>query len=343
MKVTANKAEAFCRNPDKSIKVFLLFGSDKGMVRDHLSFVTKAYKQRAGNDLSVSKLAIEEVRSDLSLLYDEVLGFSLFAEERLITVEEVTDSDKALVQSLLEESDKLTAPLVLLAGNLTAKSQLRKVCEKHSAVASVPAYADDQRSLPNFVREFFQEHNKMISPDAVYFLSQHLGVDRGVTRQELTKILIFVGEKATVELDDVQASSASESGFFLDDLLYAVFDGKMADVEKLYQLAIENAAQPSIIIQQLSKQALRIHAVKVLVDNGTPVEKAILVTGGPLFWKVGDRFKQQARSWSLSQLLQIIEKLTAATKKSRTNLGVETAQCHRALLTVAAMSPLRRR
>ncbi len=343
MKVAANRSEAFCRNPDHSINLFLLYGSDKGMVRDHLRFIIKAYKGRANTNLAVTKLAIEEVRSNLSLLYDEVLGFSLLAEQRLITIEEVTDTDKTLVQSLLEDSSKLTAPLVMLAGSLTAKSQLRKLCEKHDAVAAIPAYADDQRSLPNFVRTFFQENNKMISQDAVFFLSQQLGVDRGVTRQELDKILTFAGDKASIELEDVQALSASESGFFLDDLLYAVFDGKVHDVERLYSLAVENAVQPSIIVQQLSKHALRLHGVKALVEQGTAVDRAIMMTGGPLFWKVGDRFKQQARTWQLGQLLDTFTKLAEATKQSRSNLGVDEALCHRALLSVAAQSPLRRR
>ena len=343
MKIAANKAEIFCKKPDPSTSVFLLYGSDKGMVRDHLRLLIKAYQSQTQEELSLSRLSIEEVRSEPSLLYDEVLGFSLFGDKRLITVEEVSDSDKNMVQSLLDDAAKLTAPLVLLAGNLTAKSQLRKICEKHDTAAAIPAYADDQRSLPNFIRQYFQENNKMISADAAFFLGQNLGVDRGVTRQELGKILVYVGEKPSVELEDVQLLSASETGFFLDDLLYAVFDGQVNNVERLFSLAIENDVQPSIVLQQLSKQALRLHAVKVLVDQGAAVDRAILQTGGPLFWKVGDRFKQQARSWRLDQLIDVIRKLTLVIAQTRSSIGVDESLCQRTLVSVAFMSPLRRR
>jgi DNA polymerase-3 subunit delta len=343
MKIASGKAESFCKKPDPSFKIFLVFGSDKGMVREYMRFLVNSQGINPSDSFAVTSLSAGEIRSEPSRLSDEAMGFSLLAENRIVIVEDVTDSDKLTVQQIVDDNGSLTTPVIFLGGNLSATSQIRKLCEKAGSVATIAAYADDERSLPGFVKGFFTEQQKRASPDAVFFLCQQLGTDRGITRQELDKVVTYVGEDAEITLKDVQAVTANEAGFFLDDLLYAVFDGKLNEVERLFSLAIENAAQPSIVLQMTARHASRLHAVKTMVEQGTAIERSILLTGGRLFWKFGDRFKQQVRSWHGQNLLGITHKLVSATTSSRKNLGIDDALCHRTLMAVAASSPLRKK
>ena len=49
------------------------------------------------------------------------------------------------------------------------------------------------------MREIFAAHNITARPEAMQYLIAHLGGDRGVSRQELEKLALYVGDGGTVD------------------------------------------------------------------------------------------------------------------------------------------------
>ncbi len=79
------------------------------------------------------------------------------------------------------------ALVVLEGGALPSRSKLRTLLEAADDGAAIGCYPEEGRALEATIRATLQEAGVGIDPDALSWLSRHLGADLASTRAELGK------------------------------------------------------------------------------------------------------------------------------------------------------------
>jgi DNA polymerase-3 subunit delta len=340
MKVSPQKADAFCRRPDRGIRAVLLYGPDGGMVRERAEILVRGICDPPTDPFRVADLTGREVQQDPARLADEALSLSLVGGRRAVRVRDATDSAAEPVKTVLDgpETESL---IVLEAGELTPRSALRKLCESHAAAAAIACYMPDAEDIARLARDMLSAENKSIEADAAGFLAEHLTADRQLARREIEKLIAYLGPDDRADLAAVRASIGDQADQSMDDLVYACGDGDMATVDRILTKMWGEGTSPVGVLRMAQAHFRRLHLAKALVDRGDTPDGAMQKLKPPVFFKLKPRFGGQLRRWPAERVAEALGRLVQAEADcKRTGLPAETI-CARTLYQLSRMAARR--
>ena len=122
----------------------------------------------------------------------------------------------------------------------------------------------------------------------------------------------------------------------LDDVAHAVADGDLAELERAFDRALAEGANPIQPLRATANHFKRLHQVADARDVAQAVEKL----RPPVFWKLKPRLTAQAKAWSPARLGEALDGLLEAESRCKsTGMPVE-AVAARELMRIASRSPL---
>jgi len=351
MKITPRDAEAFLRSPDPAARAVLVYGPDAGLVCERVETLVKGVAGDLSDPFRVADFLAKELIDDPARLADEAAALSLTGGRRAVRLRQGDDNLAPLFRAFLG-APATDAPgdaagdtlIVVEAGDLPARSALRKAFESAKTGAALACYRDDERSLGAVIRETLREFGHEATPDALAYLSAHLGGDRQLSRRELEKLALYKGgEPGPIELVDAQACVGDSAALSVDDLAYAVGGGAAAAADRALARSLQEGVQPVAALRAVSRHFQRLHLVVGLVESGLPLEDASKRLRPPLFWKVAPAFRAQAAAWSPAALARALARLLEAEADCKSSGAPEATICARALLEIVVNAPSRRR
>lgn len=287
-----------------SVRAVLIYGPDAGQV-DELC-------ERAVEKLEIEKdnlfaLDSDELREKQDALFAESCSPSMFGGRKMVIISHAGDADAKQIADLVEHPG-LCATVVVTAGDLRATGGLRALFENSNTVAAVACYTDDARSLATLIRGALSAENgiNQISPDAMAYMTTHLGGDRGITRGFLAKIALYVGDKKIVELEDVEKCLPDTSASDMDDFMYSLTAGHVQQTMTALDRLLYDNAQPNMIIRLLDSHFKKL--MTAVVDGQLP----------RLFWKVADKFNLAMKIWPASEIAMVLNRLNQLEAQMRT-------------------------
>jgi DNA polymerase-3 subunit delta len=331
MKIAARGIEAFCRNLDAKVAAILFYGPDAGLVHERADRLAAAMAGDAADPFRVSEVAAARLREEPSALADEAAALSFGGGRRVVRLRDATDAMTDAVERLLAGA-AIPGLAILEAGELGPRSSLRRMIEGADNAAALPCYLDEGETLNRFIGGELRELKLSIAPEALEFLVGNLGSDRALTRRELEKLACYMGDVGNrIELADVIACIGDSAALTLDDLVFAVADGDAAAAERALDRGFQEGIGPVAVLRAAARHFLRLHSVAGAGDR----EAAFSRLRPPVFYKLVDRFKRQARRLTILQLGETIDRLVRAESDcKRTGMPAETI-CRRALLEIA--------
>ena len=342
MKITPKNVESFIRSPDPGVRAVLLYGPDDGLVRERAGTLLAAVAEDPADPFQVTELSAAELKDDPARLADEAAALSLTGGRRVVRLRPADDSLAPRLQDFLAETPG-EALVILEAGDLGPRSPLRKAFEGARQGAAVPCYRDDERGLSALISESLRAAGLSASPDALAYLTGNLGGDRQLTRRELEKLALYMSAGGAgggrVELEEAQAVVGDSAARTLDDLAYAMAGGQLRELDRILTRAFQEGAQPVAALRAGARHLQRLHLVTGQVALGAPLGDAVAKLRPPLFWKVRDRFTNQARAWSREALARALSRLLEAERVCKQTGAPAEAICGRALLSIAARAP----
>ena len=337
MKVQAGRAEAFIRNPDEGVRCILLYGPDAGLVRERgRSLLTSALGEALKDPFRFVELTPSQIKESAAHLVDEANAMALTGGRRAVLLRDASDGLSSTFQTLFEGQDSDTL-VVVEAGDLGPRSSLRKLFEGSDRAAAVPCYLDEGAALDRVVDETVKGAGYSLARDAKDWLISHLGGDRGLTRQELGKLVAFKGEdNSQITLEDVLACVGDSADLGLDDLSLSIADGDRAMADRVYSRLTGEGTHPIQILTAVSRHFMRLHQARAHMDNGSPADQALGSLRPPVFFKIKGRMQAQVNRWSMDRLDRAIGLLNQAEIQAKsTDMPVE-ALVNRAVLQLCA-------
>ncbi len=342
VKIAPRQADGFVRHaPGAEMAAVLIYGPDDGLVRERSTQLVDAALGGERDPFRFSELMASELTGDQARLRDEAASLSLTGGRRLILVRGAGDALADDVAELLDDGP-CEALVVFEGGNLPAASRLRKVFESAARAAAVPCYADEARDVARIVESAVHAAGLEIDRAAVAYLSEWLGADRGLTRQELEKLIVFKGKGGgPISEDEARACVGDGSGLALEDLTYAAADGELALLDGRLARTFREGTDSVAVLRRTASHLQRLQLAFAALASGASSGEAMGRLRPPVFFRRKAAFTRQLQRWTPAKIEGALDIVTEAELQCKSTGLPAEAVCGRALMRVAAAARAR--
>jgi DNA polymerase-3 subunit delta len=284
----------------------------------------------------VSELKADDLRNDPGRLTEEAQALCLMGGRRLVRVRDAGDGIAQAVRDLL------TLPAVegfvlLEAGELGVGSSLRRAIEAAPKAMALPCFLPGGQELADQLRALLGERRLEATPEAFDWLVAHLGGDRTLTRSEIDKLDLYLGDvsQRKVTLADVAAVIGDSSALSLDDMVHAAILGRHADLDAALDRLLAEGEAPVRLLRITSAFLLRLLRLRAEIATGAGVEAAIKAARPPIHFSAVPAVRASLQRWSGDALIGGLAFLQAAESRCKST-GAPEALIVRAVLTQLA-------
>lgn len=338
MKLTGAAATGYFRKPDPSHTGLLIFGADPMRVATkRQEVITALIGPQGEEEMRLTRINAADLRKDPALLDDAVKAQGFFPGHRVAFVEGATDGMADAIAAVLADWKPGDAQIVVTAGQLTAKSALRKLFEVHRNAVAIGIY-DDPLTLPEIEHALGQAGIALPDRDvmdALLALAQTL--EPGDFRQTVEKVSLYKhGDPAPLSVADVMANAPQSAEVDIDDVLDVVSQGRADQIGPVLRNLYAQGVTPVTLCIGAMRHFRRLHTVAS--DPGGPAA-GVGRLRPPVFGARRDKIAQQAGHWGRPRLEQALTALTDVDLTLRSaNTAPQEALMERTLIRLAMMA-----
>lgn len=337
MKLTGRDAAAYLGKPDPAHSAILIFGTDPMRVATKRQSVIAALVGPNGEEeMRLMRINGADLRKDPAMLLDAIKAQGFFPGHRVAFVEDATDGLSKTVDAALQDWQPGDAQVVITAGQLTAKSALRKVVETHSNSIAIGIYDDPPTRAEieaTLADNGLQPPNRDVM-DAIMALSQTL--EPGDFRQTMEKVSLYKrGDSSELTVDDINACAPSGAEVDIDDVLDVVTFGRSDQIGPALRNLYAQGVTPVALCIGAMRHFRRLHVVAS--DPGGP-GSGVGKLRPPVFGPRRDKIARQAGNWGRDRLERALTALTDTDLQLRSaSTAPQLALMERTLIRLAMM------
>ena len=224
---------------------FLIYGPDKGKVKENANNIIKKLQ----SDYSFGNVKVLNEDIEKNTLLDLIFQKDIFSDKSIIKIDlDLVKSiklDRDFFSSLISKTNNI---LLLEAGSLNKNDPMVKVFSIEKKLICIPCYHDSLNDLKDTIREYCREFNLTIDTDSFNYLSNKLGSDKQLTKQEIKKLSIY-GKGKSVSYNDVLNSIGDSSMITINKICDSLFNNNRAPY--YYEKIIEEGYNNIIVVRSL--------------------------------------------------------------------------------------------
>lgn len=337
MKIKAGETEAFLKAPGAGCRAVLIYGPDAGMIQERAERLCRGIVPDPADPFRVADFGAQGLRDDPARLADEAAAMALTGGRRVVRVRDAGDTTTAIVKDFLNAGQG-DAMVILTGGDLGPRSSLRRLFEAASDAAAIACYADDAGNLRELITEVLGADQIAVEPDALDYLVQTLGADRGLSRRELEKLALWAGPSGTVGLADAVALIGDSGAASLDEIAYAALAGEFSAADAALSTARQIGLGPVPVLRAVSGLLMRVQMVSRRANAGENLDVILKSLKPPVFFKLRPRFESIARRWTAAGLADAFHLVLEAEAACKRTGAPDWPLCGRAVQQVAMLA-----
>lgn len=333
--------ERLLERPPPGVRAVLLHGRDRGGVRERADRLAARVVDRPDDPFDVALLTETDMEADPARLADELSALSMLGGRRLVRLRlgsEKIALDRASAEALSAHASGAYNPAAMLiveAGALEKSSPLRKAAEAAEGAAAVAVYEDEAGDVARVVREALATDGLTLSREALDLFVARLPRERGVARQEIERLALFLGpgrpgQVPPAALDDFLGVEPEAS---LYDAAADAFGGRLREAQAALRRARAEGEGGPAAVRALSSHAGKLRRALVLVQGGRDGRTAAKQSG--VFWKAEAEFVRQLGRWRLADLDGVQPDLLDADRACKSSGGPDDLIAERAFMSIA--------
>lgn len=336
------EVDRFLAQPDAGIRACVIHGKDRSGVAERAEILCKAVTPDLNDPFNVTALTDTDIDGDEARLEEALTALSMIGGRRLVRVRlgsEKASIDKMLAAALKTHADEGFNPdcmLVIEAGALGRDSALRKAAEAHKGAVGIACYEDEAGDIARMTREALAADKVGLTTDALQVFVARLPRERGLMRQEIERLALYVGPGSgrTIDVEELEAHLGVEADASLADAALQAFGGRPAPAQGGLRRALAEGESAVMAVRSASIHLGKLRRINVLQGNGAGAKEAAKAAG--VFWKQEAEMLRQARAWRLEELDVIQDSVNTADVATKTTGMPEHLIAERLLLEIAA-------
>ena len=301
-------AQKFYSNLDRKNfdPVYFLFGEEAFFIDEALLRIKKSLLLPQDMDFNFSQFSAAD--NEMSQVLDEVITLPVFIAKRLVVVQNIQDfSDKEMapmVEYIKNPTDSCV--LVLVASKIDKRKKAMKSLIDLATTIEFRKPFDYQ--IPQWIKYLAQKEDLKISDEAKQLLHRLVGSNLLELQAEMTKLKDFLGDRKTIEVQDVASvvSSSKEESIFQFTKALGELNLVMA-LETLVRLMDQGQNEIGII-------AMVARHIRILLFIKRGEKQGLFGVKLAEYAKIPhyflDEYLAQARLWSMSSLLKTLQILS---------------------------------
>ncbi|MDJ0822863.1 MAG: DNA polymerase III subunit delta [Paracoccaceae bacterium] len=336
MKLNSRDIAAYFRDPDRSAAGALLYGEDAMRVALKRQELVAALIGPEGEaEMRLARIAAADLRKDSAALLDAVKAQGFFPGPRVAFVEDATDGLAPVIKTALEDWREGDAQIIVTAGQLNARSALRKLFEGHARAYAVPLY-NNPPTRAEIEAELTRAGLREMGRDAMAALEALArSLTPGDFRQTLEKTALYKrGDDTPLTPDEVALNAPATIEAEIDEIYHVLAEGRTADIAPVMQRLAGQGVAPVTLLIMGERHFRTLYAIASA--PGGPAQ-GIGKLRPPIFGPRRDRMLRQAQAWSIEGLEQALRLLmdTDLTLRSAAQRAPAMALVERAFVRLA--------
>ncbi len=332
---------AFLNNPDPSVRGILIYGRDRGQVRERALALAAKVVRDPNDPFDVAILTDSDIDQDPTRLTGELEAQSMMGGRRLVRLKLSADkpaSDKAVAEAVKAHAEGQLNPeafFLIEASALGGDSALRKAAEASKTFAALACYEDEAGDVGRMAREALSAEGLSLTHDALDLFVSRLPRERGVARQEIERLILFLGpgNPRTATPHDLEPFLGVEPEASLFDAASDAFGGRMKQAQAALQRAFAEGESGPAAVRAVTFHMGRLRRILTLIATGTGPKEAAKAAG--VFWKQEQEVLRQVRSWSLEDLTALAAEVVEADRLTKRTGMPDHLIAERLIMTVA--------
>jgi DNA polymerase-3 subunit delta len=347
MKIAAAAIRSFLASPPPKVAAALIYGPDSGLVRERGEDLVRKIAGSLDDPFRVSEIGGVQIKDDPALLSDEVFALSLSGGRRAVRIRGAGDTHSAAFEGVLAalagRKPGDAGFLVVEAGELGSRSSLRQLFEESPCAAALPCYLDAPEEIGSLAQSTLRQHGLSIDEDALAYFVTRLGEDRGASRGEIDKLVLYGEGAERITLADVRMLAGDSGVVGFDDASLAAATGDMPGLDRAIALLYDEGTAPVAVLRGAQRFFQRLQAAAGKVASGMDAEMSLKALRPPVFFKEAPRWKVALQAWPPRRIADAQEILLKAEADCKTTGLPAGAIAARALLQIAAAARRARR
>lgn len=344
--------DAFLARRDKAAAAVLVYGPDLGLVRERADKIAAFVAPDFKDPFNYLELQDGDLKGEPARLADELCALSLMGGERVIRIrtngESAAEAARIAVDGLDKGHLKANGVLIVEAGDLAKSSGLRKAFEASKTAIALPCYADAPADIRALAQEAARLEDLRFDDDALSLVVSFLGEDRGLSRAEIDKLILYKGPKAvrpktdsgpaTITLEDVRASLVDTISDAAGEAAGAAADGAPQRLATALHRLQSAGSSPIGTLRLAQREMTRLRAAQAMIAEGASAETAMGRLRPPVFFMEKRAFEARLRRWPLARIDAALEALLEAEAGAKSTGLPDQEIAERALFKIALMA-----
>lgn len=305
--------------------VYLLYGDESYLKRHYRERFEKLLAGEDGMNLSVFEG--KDISEDAVIDSADTLPF--FAERRLIVVEE-SGWFKSSLERLPDYLAAMpeTTVLLFLESAVDKRNRLYKAVQKRGSLCELTH--PDERGLSLWAARYLARAGKKITASTMERFLGYVGDDMENVKNELEKLISYLGEREVVELRDVDTITSITLTNRIFEMVNAITAHRTAEAMRLYEDLLALKEPPMRILFLIARQYHQLRAVKELALSGKNKNEIAKLLKLPAF--VASKMMAQVRPHPEAALSGMVRRCVELEERVKTGdmqdrLAVELLIC----------------
>lgn len=278
---------------------FLIYGENEGHKRE----IIQVIKNKLERD--VESYDETQILNNNEIFYEKVFNQSLFEKEKIFVINRCTEKIHELIENILEKNIS-DVKIILNANILEKKSKLRILFEKDKELIIIPTYKDNSITLVEIAKKFFYNYKISISQETINLLVSRCNGDRGHLKSELDKILIYINDKKSINLEEIYKLTNLAENISINELVDTSLSKNSQKTSEILNESNYKSEDGILILRIFLQKAKRLLSLYEKQNSNLNYDSLINDYKPPIFWKDKPIVKRQLENWSKSKIKDLI-------------------------------------
>ena len=304
MKINPKDILTYTKNPDNHDSIFLIFGSNFGLINKTYTNILNALDIDKNNPFSTIKINYSQLVNDKRVLFDEIETYSALDTHKNILIDIRDASDFKIISSIFQDLHAFNLSnirMIMIASYIRANDSFINIINQFNKGVCIPCYEEDEHLLKQKLNNYVMKNKIQLSNKDISKLSSEFSKNTEINDHIFEKLdLLSISNNVT--LQKLTETLNDTSDIEVNELINHALSGKYAESINILNKCHKSKVPSISICRTFIKKFKLLEKIYLLQNQGLTLEKIIQKTDLKIFYKDRDSVRKQIKIWNFQKI-----------------------------------------